>query len=78
MFVQMSSFFFGLKIQFFGFYGDKWYNLLWYIYCWVYRKLNDMIFNFCDGVKGVFGLGVYVDIFSGDENVVVGVVLVIV
>lgn len=31
-----------------------------------------MILNFCDGVKGVSGSGVYVD--SGDENAVVGVV----
>lgn len=37
-----------------------------------------MIFNFCDGVRGVFGFGVYVNFFSCYESVVVGVVLVIV
>lgn len=72
MSVQISSLLPGSKIQFSGFHGDKWYNSLWYTYCHVYRKSNDMILNFCDGVKGVSGSGVYVD--SGDENAVVGVV----
>ncbi|XP_020608302.1 plasminogen-like [Orbicella faveolata] len=74
MSVQTSSLLPGSKIQFSGFHGDKWYNSLWYTYCRVYRKSNDMILNFCDGAKGVSGSGVYVDTPSGDENAVVGVV----
>lgn len=74
MSVQTSSLLPGSKIQFSGFHGDKWYNSLWYTYCRVYRKSNDMILNFCDGAKGVSGSGVYVDTSSGDENAVVGVV----
>jgi len=74
MSVQTSSLLPGSKIQFSGFHGDKWYNSLWYTYCHVYRKSEDMILNFCDGAKGVSGSGVYVDTPRGNENAVVGVV----
>lgn len=78
MSVQISSLLPGSKIQFSGFHGDKWYNSLWYTYCSVYRKANDMILNFCDGVRGVSGSGVYVNSPSRDESAVVGVVSAIV
>lgn len=74
MTVQTSSLLPGSKIQFSGFHGDKWYNSLWYTYCRVYQTSEDMILNFCDGVKGVSGSGVYVDTPRGDVNAVVGVV----
>ncbi|XP_068748584.1 serine protease 23-like [Montipora capricornis] len=74
MSIQTSSLLPGSKIQFTGFHADKWYNTLWYTYCRVYTTSEDMIFNFCDGVKGVSGSGVYVDTPRGDENAVVGVV----
>ncbi|CAH3124790.1 unnamed protein product [Pocillopora meandrina] len=78
MSVQISSLLPGSKIQFSGFHGDKWYNSLWYTYCSVYRKANDMILNFCDGVRGVSGSGVYVNSPSRHESAVVGVVSAIV
>lgn len=74
MSVQTSSLLPGSKIQFSGFHGDKFYNTLWYTYCHVFRKSDDMILNFCDGVKGISGSGVYVDTPRGDKNAVVGVV----
>lgn len=74
MTVQTSSLLPGSKIQFTGFHSDKWYNSLWYTYCHVYRRSEDMILNFCDGGKGVSGSGVYVDTARGDKNAVVGVV----
>lgn len=74
MSVSSSSLLLGSKIQFSGFHGDKSYNSLWFTKCRVKGKSNDMIFNRCDGFKGVSGSGVYVDTLHGDENVVVGVV----
>ena len=74
MSVQTSTLLPGSKIQFSGFHGDKWYNTLWYTYCHVYKTTADMILNFCDGVKGVSGSGVYVDTPRGDDSAVVGVV----
>ena len=74
MSVQISSLLPGSKIQFSGFHADKWYNTLWYSYCPVYRKSHDMIINFCYGVKGISGSGVYVDTPSGNQNAVVGIV----
>lgn len=36
-----------------------------------------MIFNFCDGAKGVSGSGVYVETDKGGKNAVVGIVTAI-